>query len=387
MAKKIFLETNGCISRSLDLKRLHDYFKENGCVIVKRPEDADDIVFLGCSAVRIEEDWSFKRIGELQKHQRNLIVGGCIKDMAGQRIPDNLKDTALSTSGLAQIDTLFPAFGTKFNAIPDANVGMKRNLRHYFVENILRMTNFRPSFLKKFIQYYEMRVKPHFILRAARGCQGEYCTYCTIWKAVGPFQSKPIEECLAELERAPRRKIERIVLVADNLGAYGTDFGKGFPDLLHAIVERFPQARFLIEELHPRWFLKYREEMGKLARAGKIIGLHIPIQSGSDRVLKLMNRHYVTADVVSALKELKEQDPKLKLFTDIIVGFPSEGDDDFKLTLKAIREMGFYSLAYHEYAKKRDLPHLTEVPKQVVKRRVNELTAYLWKNGIGGAPF
>ncbi|OFZ21778.1 MAG: hypothetical protein A2X94_08405 [Bdellovibrionales bacterium GWB1_55_8] len=384
---KIFLESNGCLSRSLDLKRIKDYFIANGCEIVSRAEDADEIVFLGCAAVKKEEDWSFEVISKLKQGRANLIVGGCVKDISEKRRPEIKDYRTFSTKELGAIERFFPDFKTRLDQVPDANEGLPRNLRHYITEDLLSFSGFHLCYLRKFVQHYRTRLKKKFVIRISGGCEPEHCSFCAIWKAIGPYRSKSIEACLLELDKAKALGIRRINIVADNIGAYGIDTGQTLPSLLSAMVAHYPEVSFQIEELSPKWFITYKDYFYELARDGKIATMHTPLQSGSDRILKAMNRRYTATETIEALAPLKKISPQLGFYTDLIVGFPSETDDDFKETLRVVKAIGFDSLSYYEYDSKNNFPSLQEVSKDKVKSRLNELTDFLWANGIGGGPF
>jgi len=385
--KKIFLETNGCLSRSLDLKRLNHYFLKNNCTLVHSPDKADHILFLGCASIKQEENWSLKRIDQLDQKKASLIIGGCVKDISGRNFPSQFRTQSISSKTIENIDQFFPEFEYKFHTILDANQGMRRNLMHYLKNNFLNIKEFKMCYFRKLLQYYHTRKRKIFIIRIANGCEDQHCSYCSIWKAIGGYKSKSIDACLKELKIAEKNNIRHINLVADNLGAYGIDTNHTLPTLLNAMIAQYPKIQFLLEELSPKWLLKYKDDIDQLIEKKKIVSLHIPLQSGSERILGLMNRRYTAKQVYDSLQGIKKLFPKLKLYTDIIVGFPTETDEEFEMSLKILKNMKFDSIAYYPYDGNTNALKLKEIPEKIIKERITQLTSFLWKNKIGGGPF
>jgi tRNA-2-methylthio-N6-dimethylallyladenosine synthase len=168
---------------------------------------------------------------------------------------------------------------------------------------------------------------------------------------VGRLRSKPVEVCVGEYRRLLADGCRRFTILADNVGAYGLDIGTTFSELIDALsaASGETEVQWFISQLHPRWLLTHRPAMLKVAREGRLRELLCAIQSGSDRILALMNRHHRIEETVEALSELRAIRPDLRLDTEVIIGFPGESEDDFGATLEAVRRIRFDHVALFPY--------------------------------------
>ena len=187
------------------------------------------------------------------------------------------------------------------------------------------------------------------------GCNHR-CTYCIVWKARGPERSVPVESVLEQVREAQEAGVPEAVLTGVNLGAYdgksATDEHVEIDELLEAIMERTSIPHVRISSVEP---MDISESLLKvMARYPKRIApfLHLPVQSGSDRLLKEMNRHYNVAQYMDLIRYAKEKIPGVTFSSDIIVGFPGETEEDFAATLDLIREVGYMQLFTFIYSKR-----------------------------------
>ena len=359
--KKAFIHINGCERRELDATRIQNYLIKNKYIIVNSPSKADVIIFIGCAVLDKPTDISFKKIKEFQKYKAELIVAGCIPAIEPNALADRFSGKTLTTEYLnkkpEKIDQLFPENKVPFKEIKDANILFKNmNINSLFdlityclgkskkIDNFyfkLKSYIFTQIFGENYVLYrFLFKEKYSFQVRVSWGCPSR-CSYCSINKAVGPLESKPIDQCVKELKRGISQGYENIILTGDNVGAYGLDIGKTLPELLYKTSFAAGNYKMMILNFHPRWLVKYIKDLEKILIDNKINCIDIPIQSGSTRILKLMNRFSDIEEIKNACKKLKEVAPKLILGTDIIIGFPSETEEEFKKTLDFIRESDF----------------------------------------------
>jgi len=386
MAKSFYIEHLGCTRRALDATRFTRYFIANGFERAARPDRADYILYITCAARKIEEDVSIRRIRELDRYNGALIVGGCLPGINRERLREVFNGPAFTPADEDALDRIFPGMEVKLKDLPDAHVIYPRN----FLETV---KNFyfvvRPSlgFLNRLWDYAGRRlVRKSYYLRIGWGCVKEHCTYCAIWPAVGELKSKPIETCLAEFREALSSGYRHIVIVADNSGAYGQDIGADLAGLLKGLTGERGGYTIEIEDLHPYWLIRYLDRLMPVFRGGKIRLMVSGIQSGNDRILRLMNRRHNKAEAKEAFTRIMRACPGIRICTEIIAGFPSETEDEFRETLEMIKETGFYSVSVFGYSRNpllRDKKLLSaELSEEDIKKRIKEALEYCRANGI-----
>jgi len=222
-------------------------------------------------------------------------------------------------------------------------------------------------------------------LRVSNGCN-EQCAYCCIYRAVGKLRSKSINVCVEEYKNILRSGYRKILILADNIGAYGLDIKSSLPELLNNLsTASDEEVHWYIQEMHPRWAILYRTELLRRVKEKKIREMVCAIQSGSNRILKLMNRHHGIEEIKDVLSELRRSNPGLKLYTQVIIGFPSETEEEFRETLNAIKEIRFdlvtiypYYDGYGTIASGMD----GKIDKNITKKRMREAVYFLEREGI-----
>ncbi|MEI8349914.1 MAG: radical SAM protein [Candidatus Omnitrophota bacterium] len=396
--KKVFIFCNGCSRRSLDTSRLTDYFTVNNFNITTYPERADYIIFVTCALIYKEEQ-SFELIEKFSGCKGELIVMGCLPDMSHTPLREKFKGRFIETRNLNTIDAIFPNFKVKFSSISDGhilgdyflNFNMKRNTFLRFFSHFA----LRKEFFSKCVRFFRKKLKKvqeinketqEAYLRISNGCL-ERCAYCSIWKAVGEFRSKGIEECVSEYKELLQKGHRFIVFIADNLGPYGLDIGTDFRSLIEklSVVDNGLHVRWRFEEMHPRWVIKYKDTLSRLIIEGKLTEMICGIQSGSNRMLKLMNRHHAIEEIIEALASFKKINPAFKLYTQVIVGFPSETEDDLFETIEALKKLRFESVYIFPYCDGVGSSASTmsdKISESIITERVNKAKVLLEKAGI-----
>ena len=354
--KKILIAPYGCDLRFLDAKKISEYFKRNNYKFVDKADNADLIIVFTCAALSSQANHSLNKIKELQQYDAELIIAGCLPVIEKEELSKIFNGKILNTKNLEEIDSLFPEHNYKFSYIDDQNFLFEKNQSEFskirneafsklgFLNNIffkLQQHIFKYLLGKDSSVFYLLNIffggRPYF-LSIARGCHGN-CSYCAIKKAVGPYKSKSLEKCVKEFEKGLKNNEKHIILVADDVGPYGLDVDSTLPDLLDKITNISGDYELLIRGLNPSWLVKYSDSLNKIVKRKKIKGMAIPIQSGSNRVLKLMQRYSDTSKMKQAFLDLKKSFKDLKLSTSFIIGFPTETMDDFNQTLSFVKEV------------------------------------------------
>lgn len=379
----------GCPRRALDASKLENYFLSNGFTIAKNPNSSDYILFITCAFRKNEEDFAIRRIQQLTKYRGELIIGGCLKGINRERLNKNFNGESFTSSNIEYIDELFPDFKTKFHDLPDSNILSLRNKLQIFREYFFAL-RFDISFLKRLKVYWEKRVsRQYYYLRIGWGCVDHHCAFCVIWRAIGKLKSKPPDICVNELGKALGNGYKNIIIIADNPGAYGVDINMTFVDLLNKLLEVEGDYNIEIEGLHPFWLIKYLDGLISLFQSSKIKLMLCPVQSGNSRILKLMNRRHDAFQLKEALLKVRRVCPQLKLHTHIIVGFPSETEEEFQESLNLVRDVGIDLVKIYGYTKNCSTTNLDlltqEIPATIIQRRMKKAMKWLAKNRIACA--
>lgn len=353
--KTVNVICNGCSRRVLDSEKIKNYFQKNNYKIVEGSSNADYVVFVTCAFTQQREDESIKIIEKLKKGKGELIVAGCLPDIAKENFTNVFNGRYVSTKNMDKFGDLFDSGGTQFTEVPDSN------FVPISIPSLLSIINVR-SFFNKFslnslrlltnglISKAKLNNKNEYFLRIGFGCLGN-CSYCGIKNAIGTHRSKSINTVLEEFKTAVVKGYKRVNIISDDVGAYGLDINESFPKLIREILKEanYKDIRLKIKELHPMWIIKYSLELIDLIKTNKIIYILSGIQSGSDRILKLMKRHHSSNQIISVLKQIKMANSKVWLSAQIIVGFPSETNEEFIATLNLLKSVRFDEVTIFPY--------------------------------------
>jgi len=402
--KKIFICCEGpCIKRILDAQKISNYLYANGNKIVDSPIYADSIIFVSCGVGNHQVNNSLSIIERFKDHDAELIVAGCLPDIAPDKLRKAFNGKIFSTKNLEDIDNFFPENKIKFKEIDDANVldgdfiTGKFKEKTIFFKKLKRLNNAyirirkhilsnlydRQSLIYRILSEELTKDKSMYNLRISRGCFGN-CAYCSIKKAVGTHESKPFETCINEFKKGLKMGYTFFPITGDDIGGYGIDIKSNFPELLDGLTSIHGDYELLIREISPFWIVKYIDDLEKIIGRYKISHLGVALQSGSPCVLKLMNRYSDIEKIEDSITRLRRICPNLFISIHVIVGFPTETDDDFKKTLIFIKRnkinSGFIYVFSCNPGTKAELlePKVTE--KEMLKR-IKYAKKFLKKSG------
>ena len=390
----------GCSRRRLDAKKYSEYFLENGYQLVSNPKKADFIILVTCAFSDKMAETSLSEVEKFKKFNAELIVGGCLPEIEKERLAKIFDGNLVSTKEIEKIDEIFKDNENKFSDLDDANrLWTNLNKRSYFhigkrktkcilplEEHYIRLKNYliKKIFGENSTFYYlssNIREKS-FYLRISWGCLGN-CSYCAIKKAVGPLKSKPFDQCIKEFRKGISNGAKNFIIAADDIGSYGLDTGRTFTELLDNLTSIEGDYSIEIEEINTRWVVKYIDELERIMKRGKIKRICSPIQSGSERILKLMNRYHNKEKIKNSFLRLKNSSKDLILGTYAIIGFPSETEKDFDETLEFIKDAGIewgflipFSLKKETLAEKIN----PKISSNEIKKRVLLSKLFLQKN-------
>jgi tRNA A37 methylthiotransferase MiaB len=361
--KKAFIYLAACQRRALDATKIRNYLIKNGYEIINKPKKADIIFFVTCGYAQNLTEGCLNKIKEFQKYDAELIVAGCVPGTDKEELEKIFKGKSITTKNLDQLDNLFPEHTVKFSEIDDTNIEFRNSPKApIIVKNIDIITKISKKFRWVRGIYFKVEDKvlknpitpqlplfktfsgedPLYNIRISWGCLG-VCSYCAIKKAIGRQTSKPIDQCVKEFKKGLSKGYKIFNLAADDCGTYGLDIGKTLPELIDEILKIPGDYKLSIASISPRWIVKYIDELEEILKRKKtqIVSLRIPVQSGSSRILKMMNRYSDTEKMLVAIRRLNETLSNTPVNTHIMIGFPTETEEEFKQTLNFVKEAKF----------------------------------------------
>lgn len=343
MKKSIHISTYGCQMNDYESDRTFRLFHDKyGYDWIENPHDADLVLFNTCSIREKADHKAMSGIGELKKtkdHRPEMIiaVGGCMAQMQGDEIKKRFPHVDI-------------VFGThQWTKLPELVEQAEKDGKNFHTQQIeVDLDNWRNY---SFLPFHE-NASAHPVrenVTIQNGCNN-FCTFCLVPFTRGREVSRPVADILDEIQKLSNRGVREVNLLGQNVNAYGTD-RRGEPEFtqllnLVAKIDGIERIRFVTS--HPMTMTI--EMIDALADNPKVCEhLHLPIQSGSDRVLELMSRGYTIEKYRQLMNHYRKRVPNLALTTDIIVGFPGETEEDFQHTLDVVKELDFddsYSFIY-----------------------------------------
>ena len=357
---KVALTTLGCKVNQFETETMEGLFKKSGYEIVPFEEKADFYVINTCSVTSLGDRKSRQIIRRAQRTNENAIIAVC--GCYSQVHPEEIK----------AIEGVRVVLGTK-----------ERSKIVEYVERAARedgildeVGNIMDSHEFEDIPIYDMPQRTRAFLKIEDGCQN-FCSYCIIPYARGPVKSRHLDKIHSEAKKLVDAGFKEIVLTGIHLGAYGRDL-PGDIDLADACREvlkveglkRLRLSSLESIEVSPALFQLIRDDERFCAH------LHLPLQAGSDSVLKDMNRHYDTAEFGRLIAHIENEIPGVAVSTDIIVGFPGETEEQFADSLKFVEQMNFSRMHVFPYSKRSGTPAAArkdQVPEQVKKERAHRM--------------
>jgi tRNA A37 methylthiotransferase MiaB len=343
-AGKVYVDTNGCIEGQLSSTRVQRFLVQNGVRITTDSAEADLMIFYACGLTEKRERDSLSAIKNLQARMRpgaQLIVWGCLPKINPQSLREvyggpllGPYDTAFFEGLLGKLNVSFDSVGEAFGA--DMLVTKKSSRRWEDYGGALPWTMTLPEHAWDHLRRRARKNTP-FWIRVSSGCTGR-CTYCSERCAFGRIRSRPINDIVHDFERGLRDGYNRFSLLATDLGAYGTDIGCSLPELLSEMISTDLKSEYEIElnQVEAHSLSLMRPSLDDVFASGKIGLLNSPVQSGSDRILRLMGRAHTSEEWKNCMLGIRRKFPAIRLSTHFMVGFPTETEEDFEATSKLL---------------------------------------------------
>jgi len=304
---KIYLEVYGCTANKSDASLVKGLLKEESHEIVEKIDDSDAIILLTCTVIGTTEQRMLSRLREFKKTDKKIIVTGCMASAQSDLVKSIVPNAQL----------LPPQYVYSIlNLLDDKKVSLK---------------TMNKTLLPK---YYENIVAP---ISIAEGCMFS-CSYCITSIARGELKSYPIDEVVKDVCSALRQGCKEIQLTAQDTGSYGLDSKCNLSELLKSVCKVEGDYRIRVGMMNPYTALRNFDSILQAFNDKKIYKfLHMPVQSGDNNILKKMNRKYTVDDFLETIKKFREKYVDSTISTDIIVGFPTETDEQFQHTIDLLK--------------------------------------------------
>ncbi len=382
MSKKLYIKTHGCQMNEYDSARMRDLLQESHDLVpTDNPEDADVLLLNTCSIREKAQEKVFHQLGRwkhLKQKKPGLIigVGGCVASQEGAEIGRRAPyvDLVFGPQTLHRLPEMMERRGPGGTVVVDIS----------FPE------------IEKFDRLPEPKVEgPSAFVSVMEGCS-KYCTFCVVPYTRGEEVSRPLDDVIAEIAHLAAGGVKEVNLLGQNVNAYRGDNHLGetvdFAELLH-VVARIPGIeRIRYTTSHPVEFSDALIEA--YADIPQLVDhLHLPVQSGSDRILMAMKRGHTVLEYKSKIRRLRKLRPNISISSDFIIGFPGETEADFAATMKLVEEIGFDNSFSFVYSARPGTP-AAELPDdtdentkkqrlQVLQTRINQHARRISEGMVG----
>lgn len=363
------IRTFGCQMNKHDSERIAGMLEGLGALQVETYEEADMVVFMTCCVREAADVRLLGQVASLKNlplrsgspiGRRIIAVGGCIGQRDGEKL-------------VSQLPHLDVVFGTH-------NLGSLPKLVELAIESgghqieVLDSAESFPTELPSVREHSWAAWLPITI-----GCNN-FCSYCIVPYVRGREKSRSLEDVVAEARGYVEAGVKEITLLGQNVNSYGRDLygNPRFADLLDEI-DQTGIARLRFATSHPKDLTD-----GVIERFGSLRSLmpalHLPVQSGSDRILKAMNRRYTKDHYLGLIEKLRKACPDIALSSDIIVGFPGETEEDFEETYRLVEQVGYNQVFTFIYSKREGTPAASiedDTPREVIQERFDRLVDFV----------
>lgn len=335
---KLYYEIcRGCPESRVDSARVDKFLKKNKWTKTSVIKNADLILFRSCGLTEKEAQTSISIIKHIElkrKRDAKFLVWGCLP-----RIDPNLLKAYY-------VGETFDEYNMNLlNNIVNPTYSFDET----FSNHLNPVYEIQPHGFKDVINKILFSIQSRFsispneqvfTIKVSSGCLGN-CSFCAVRKSRGVLKSKEIEKVVEEFKKGIQQGYQLFSLLGTDLGSYGRDYGYNLADLLKELLKEKGDYKLGLRNVNPRFLIDMFEELKPIFLSGKIWFLSSAIESGSNKILRLMNRRYTVQDFKKCIKWLNEKTSNIFLRTQIIVGFPTETDVDFQKTYSLINELNF----------------------------------------------
>ena len=384
-----------CHRRKEEVSLVRRFFQANGWTEAAAVEKADCVILFTCAEMRYKEANMIReveRLSALVGRDAELIVGSCLPKTNEEALAKVFHGRTITPTDFSALNAL-PGIKIKIEDMPSI-FGKDAAFRPLARRISWSAGGAVPYGLSRWTARMVRRhvplagLKPvaarlartrRMVIYVSAGC-ANHCSYCAIRFATGEIRSKPLDVVMRNISEGLRLGYRTFDLLSDSIGGYGLDLGANLGELFDRILAHPGRFAIGVSDLHPREFIKYFGKILSLCEAGRMHYLYVPVQSGNERILRMMNRPCDVKDLTAkllAIRKFKE----VFLQTGIMVGFPGETEAEFEDSLDFLKTVGFDNVYVHYYC---DMPNTesSRLPDKTDKAVMVERLEKISRSGI-----
>jgi MiaB/RimO family radical SAM methylthiotransferase len=366
---------------------MQEFFRVNGWRVAGDYREADLILLTACGLTQYSEDKAIRLISRLKARKKpsaELIVCGCLPKINKERLQEVYDGI---TFGGDEVERLNEIIEAKIRAqevhanflLPQMKNTLLDNWRALNLRNREILAAIKRQLMVGHLRRLSQAIgvdNPHtFHIKVSTGCL-DACSYCGIRISRGRVKSKPIDGVVREFEEGLSKGYSDFALLGTDLGAYGRDQGTNLTALLRELLKKKGNYKIKIRNVNPRFLVEMLYELREVFPSGKISFLSCSVESGNNRILELMNRGYRIEEFKKAIRTLNSEFPEILIGTQVMVGFPSETEDEFNDTVRLLDEVTFDFVEVYQFQPR---PHTKaarmegQIPPEVARKRGQKL--------------
>ncbi len=352
---RVYFKTFGCSLNISDTEAMEGLLADLGYEMVDEPQKSEVIVINTCAVKKPTENRVLRYLREAESMRRPIVITGCM----AQAMPEKFKQHSLlgpdNLGSIAEIieETMHGNPQVMLDRADSPRLGLPRLRKNRIIE----------------------------IIPISRGCKGE-CSYCIVRQARGGFRSYPKEDVVRQAEMAVAKGAKELWLTAQDTGCYGMDIGSSLTVLLEEITKIEGDFFIRVGMMNPDHAKRMLDGLARVFQNEKLFRfLHVPVQSGNDRVLEKMKRRYTAEDFRDIVSRIRQEIPDITIATDIICGFPGETEQEFNDSVRLVEELrpDVLNISRFWSRPKTRAAKLFPLSGEVTKNRSRKLTsAFSW---------
>ncbi|HNV69011.1 MAG TPA: radical SAM protein [Candidatus Ozemobacteraceae bacterium] len=380
----IVTSAHACTELIVETNQLRDYLVKNDFTEVGRREEADLILVSTCSFNQQYEDEAYRNITESRTNRKpgaQVIVSGCYPKIAPHVFKEFPDVVDIPPLNMEKIETIIAPKRTSFRDSVTNSVNDHEYLKSSTFMVGRRLKN-AVTRVQKYLPFVQMPnwldslpMTDWYFIQGGNGCLGN-CTFCAIKHARGKIKSTGLDQIMPQLERAVRRGYKTISFTGTDMGCWGQDIGSSLPDLLNEVVKVPGDFVVDMHYVEPDWLIKYIDRLEPVFQSGKIRSFGSPVQSGSNRILKLMGRNYVIEDYIRVVNHVIDNTRVKSMNSIVMVGFPRETKEDFLETYNLINKVKISYWCLLKYEGRHNIPSEKldgKVPEEIAVNRLQRI--------------
>lgn len=351
---RVHIQTYGCSNNIAESRSMADILTKSGYAISDF-DSADIVIVNTCSVKSVTENRIFYRLNSINDNypEKKLIVAGCMPESEYEKIRGIVPDASLVSTH--HIDKIVDVVNSVLRGEYIEVLGKNRLDK-------ARLSRKRPG--------------PVDIIPISSGCRS-FCTFCSTKIAKGDLFSFPQESIASALKKGVKHGSKEFWITSQDNGCYGFDRNTNLAELIREITKIDGEYKLRIGMMNPEHLTKFLPELIEAYKSEKVFKfLHLPVQSGSDSVLKRMGRRHTIDEFRHIIREFRSVFPYVTIWTDMIVGFPGESEEDFEASMNLIEDIGFDFVNVSAYGNrpKTLASRMNQIPTQVKKERTRKMS-------------